>query len=420
MRMPKIFISHSAKAGPAQIILDALYQRLTAAGYEVLLDQARLQEDTGSPWRDALSTWLELCDGALLLLDERARDESQWVPYEAAILCWRQNQDPNFKLIPICVDPVTPESLRQSRLEPADISALQGLSISFSTTADPVGQGFELSPVFGTVLDVFEPLKRAPSDPTSIERIADLVAGYLSVEDDAIVNAALALGEDLNRWSPNLVRRGALSRLLLASGLPRAITALRSLTLPKENMKSILELLATAWIDCRAVSDLRRHAVGEMQNRVIALNTIEKEVSSWYLLRASGAAPDKPWPCIEMVSGIGEGDAGSYIRMVDDEFCARIRKPADFVKRFIRSKDFADSGPVIVVFLPPLPPNDIVNTLRHEYPHFTFLMLSPENSAAEEMQNTGAELLQPQLTAEKVKVALNGWYAAEIQLNWLG
>lgn len=78
-----IFISHSAKSRVEKRALVRLWHGLKGAGFDVLLDRARLREVTGSSWRSTLNTWMELCDGAVLLIGESARDVSQWTIYEA-------------------------------------------------------------------------------------------------------------------------------------------------------------------------------------------------------------------------------------------------------------------------------------------------------------------------------------------------
>jgi hypothetical protein len=411
---PKIFLSHSAKEEPACTILYELYDGLVGAGYDVLVDRARLQEDTGAPWRDALGTWMELCDGAVVLLDERARDESLWVPYETAILSWRRTRDPRFRLVPICVDPVTPVSLTQSRLEPTDISALQALAI----TAD-AGARRERPDYVRATLEALAPLKEAASAETAIERIERLIESYLDVEDTLIVDAARELGEDLGRWDPKLTRRRALSRLLLSRGLPEAVRALRPLPLPKDRMRYVVELLATAWVDLRAVSDIRPIAYGAREGRAIAINTEEVQICDMYLLRASGAAPDHPWRCVELPTGLDEGGAEALIELIDEEFVRSLggRIPAVQIRRFIRSPQAVDPDPIILIFTPPAPEADVLLALRREYPHFTFFCLSPEVPAGDLVPPVNARFLRPALSREKVAAATAGWLGAHVQLD---
>ncbi len=64
---PRIFISHSAH-DPADVdMLTKLEAALDENGFDVLVDRTRLDEQTGVLWRDAIGSWLEICDGAVVL-----------------------------------------------------------------------------------------------------------------------------------------------------------------------------------------------------------------------------------------------------------------------------------------------------------------------------------------------------------------
>jgi hypothetical protein len=155
---PKVFISHSAKDGAVQQVLWEIYHTLADDGYEPLLDLARLRENVGSPWRATLNTWMELCDGAIVLVDKRARDVSKWVPHEAGILSWRRHRDSDFVLIPIVISPVLPEDLGKEAFEPANLAALQTEVISLETQPE----------YLATVKERMAPLKELEAAQTPI------------------------------------------------------------------------------------------------------------------------------------------------------------------------------------------------------------------------------------------------------------
>jgi hypothetical protein len=76
---PKIFISHSAKDEFTSSLLAAIEEQLSAAGYYVLVDRTRLKiEGVGSNWRATLNQWLDICDGAILLISpENCRPQAR-------------------------------------------------------------------------------------------------------------------------------------------------------------------------------------------------------------------------------------------------------------------------------------------------------------------------------------------------------
>src|SRR5215472_9542897 len=138
MVAPKIFISHAVKSEEEEEILWALHKCLDAAGFEVLLDMARLKEDLGGPWRATLNTWIEICDSAILVFNERAQKESQWVVYESALLAWRRQRDPNFVLVPLIIPPSLPSDLSKGRFEPHRIGEEQAVSTKMADYLDQI------------------------------------------------------------------------------------------------------------------------------------------------------------------------------------------------------------------------------------------------------------------------------------------
>src|SRR5690349_16335194 len=113
MCSPKIFISHSIDKtkDDQKKFLWELHDCLERQGFEVLLDISRLSEDPGGRWRPTLNTWLEICDAAIILFNDRARDASSWVVYESAILAWRKTFQKDFLLVPLLMPTVIPSDL---------------------------------------------------------------------------------------------------------------------------------------------------------------------------------------------------------------------------------------------------------------------------------------------------------------------
>jgi hypothetical protein len=291
---PKVFISHSAKDGAVQQVLWEIYHTLADDGYEPLLDLARLRENVGSPWRATLNTWMELCDGAIVLVDKRARDVSKWVPHEAGILSWRRHSDSDFVLIPIVISPVLPEDLGKEAFEPANLAALQTEVISLETQPEYPRhrQGTHGS----------SQRARGGSDPdwNDEHRLAALLG---NVDEESLHRAAQSLGEDLRGWHPNLVRPLALARLLLKADIFRACKALQELvSLNVDQKHKIVNLIAPAWVDLRAVRPIREIIHCPAHERCIAVNGSEILTLRMYLLRASGLPTNEGWPFFELTT----------------------------------------------------------------------------------------------------------------------
>jgi hypothetical protein len=97
--MGRIFISHSSGGDRyAELVRDAVSSKLEACGHEVLLDKTRLEP--GDEWRSVLYRWLAECDGAIVLLNDRALEVSSWLPRESTILLWRRALGSPVRIVP--------------------------------------------------------------------------------------------------------------------------------------------------------------------------------------------------------------------------------------------------------------------------------------------------------------------------------
>lgn len=128
---PKVFISHSTKAGDprASSFLDRLYKALVQArnndgkeAFEILLDQETFI--TGEKWREVNREWVLTCDAAIVLLSEAAT-QSNYVKHEVTLLQERRQYHPNhLMLLPVSFPPVTEEHLKKE-MGPQQISERQ-------------------------------------------------------------------------------------------------------------------------------------------------------------------------------------------------------------------------------------------------------------------------------------------------------
>jgi hypothetical protein len=415
--LPKIFLSHSAKSEAAAAILEQIYFSLTDHAFDVLLDRARLREDVGRPWRDALNTWLELCHGAVVLLDEHAI-RSAWVKQEVAILAWRRLRDRRFLVVPILVPPVTVESLPELGFAPSDMASLQAITVlgreGPSFAREPAQQWLDI------LLQRFSELHQGRRPLTSIERIEDLLMSSLkTIDSELIVQAASEMGEDLGRWSPNLPPSLALARLLLRAGLLDSIRVLGLLPIDPPQFERVCRLIATSWINCRAIEPIQRIAEGPEPQRSIAINGSEFLLSQWYLLRASGAAA--PWPQVEVRLGCAEDDPQAVVAQVRDSLL--LAGPPDRVSRDRYLKDLqsplaARTRPVFLVFEAPEPDPEILGRLREEFPAFTFFLLTGNYvpPAEEQFSRCGGYFLRPEIQLSAADAAITAWSLAHHQL----
>ncbi|WP_198031253.1 toll/interleukin-1 receptor domain-containing protein [Bradyrhizobium sp. th.b2] len=401
---PKIFISHSAKTPRGSQVLEEICSALNGNDFEVLVDRIRLVEAVGQRWRDALNTWMELCHGAIAVIDESALN-SGWVKQELAILNWRRDRDPNFILLPVVVPPVTFEALRNADLYPIGIGALQTLS---------AGNEY-ISPLVARC----ETLRTARADSGSVDRIETLLASLLNKFDrQLILQAARVLGEDLERWSPGVSEHRAFARLLLGAGLPEAVPALMSLGMKPADSEAVGALLATVWIDCRAVEALHRVSHGPAADRSVAINGDEPALSRWYVQRACGAVPGSAR--VQVRIGAAEDDIEGIVSQVRESL--RLRGPpgisASRHLATLSGPNASQGGPIFLMFEAPEPDPDILDRLRQEFPAFTFFLLTGDHVPEPPIDRSraGAYFLRPELRADDTTRALDAWSVAYQQL----
>lgn len=126
MSKPKLFISHSSKDNA---LARALQEKL-APKFEVLIDLEEIRG--GDLWREKIDGMLLDCDCAVILMTPAAKDESQWVPAEAAMLRFRrQVLEPGgpFKVIALTVDGFPLDDLSAPPFGPAELDANQAVPL---------------------------------------------------------------------------------------------------------------------------------------------------------------------------------------------------------------------------------------------------------------------------------------------------
>jgi hypothetical protein len=199
-----------------------------------------------------------------------------------------------------------------------------------------------------------------------------------------------------------------------------SIPILSCLPLEPAQFQRVSQLLATAWINCRAVEPIQGIAQGPERQRVIAINTDEPLLPEWYLLRASGAATT--WPQIEVRLGTAEDDPDSVIAQIDQTLLLRGPPAAGITaERYLsryRGGLVTQAGPIFLTFAAPEPEPDILDRLREEFPAFTFFLRTgsyvppPE----EKLSVRGGYFLRPEIQTDAADQAIDAWLAAHQRL----
>ena len=108
---PLIYVAHDTCGAPQdRELFNYLVSYLEAEGYEVLTDRCSLA--SGHPLESKLFADLARCDGAVVLLNEKAVAGVSWVLDEARVLRWRNRLETGFPLVYLCLDSTCQDTLR--------------------------------------------------------------------------------------------------------------------------------------------------------------------------------------------------------------------------------------------------------------------------------------------------------------------
>jgi TIR domain len=281
MSKPRIFISHSASEDPpSRALLNALAKKLRTDGYRVLLDKTGLE--LGDNWRSKINLWIGGCDAAIVLLSESAL-ESAYVAYEASILAFRKVSDPNFRPIPIFLDPVSYDRVQASLLAPTRIHNIQAV--------------IKEVPQDAAIRQVLEKLDELQSTKTPVEPKAQHLSNLLEpVPETEYTEDAEKLGIDLGAWVPGTQKRLALALKMMGVGLDGSTKILRrirtSLSKPRPDLEELIILIGSSWVDYRAVEKITHAA---RAGKSLGVNAQKPLTAKMYVIWACDIRPRDAW-----------------------------------------------------------------------------------------------------------------------------
>jgi hypothetical protein len=368
-----IFFSHSAKSEEAKIVLEFLWNGLTEAHFEVLLDRKLLE--VGALWRDELDTWMSLCNAAVVLLSENALG-SEWVKKEAAILKWRHTLDSSFDVLPVLIPPVTAETIRShSAFEPFGLQDLQ------FATAVPGGE----QALLDQVLERLDPLKSKPqAGPMDfwVDRIAFVLAKLEAIQPKVIDAAAAEAKRDLGGWNPVNPKAERLAREMLhwrPDEIRAALNYLRCFITDEKDLASMVEIIAALWVDPQAAASIPDATRRPEQQRGVAINASHQDVAGMYARRGMA----RQCHLIRTSNAGGEADAQRLTEEIivgmELEFGEFDPRTPEEITQFLRD-DLNE--PVFVAVdeegllesLESMPP--LLDQVRDSWPSVTFILLT--------------------------------------------
>ena len=387
MSQRKVFLSHSAKEPAADALLQRLYAELSAAGFAVLLDKEELR--LGNNWRSVLNFWIGGCNAAVVLLSQAAL-ESDFVNYEASVLKYRHDLDPAFLLIPVMLDPVNHQAVRNSRLEPTQIHEVQGI-VSGGEPDQIVPQ---VLAGLAQLSDAETPLETAT---LYVEYLLDRVPPFL------IQRAAQRFRLDPGPWVPGANLKRGLALRLLAAGLEGSSETLRDLRayLPEPKQESLegpINVIGSSWVDFHALKRLPELA---RTAHPMGVNGERPLTARLYVIRACELSPTDPWKVAEVTAVAGEDlnlalpreIRGALHRLLGTRSDSQLKEELEFLH--------SQNEPTVVALPAQGLQASLLAELRNSFPGATFFLLigegdPPDQAALEQAQ---VELLTPLLPA---------------------
>jgi len=384
MPSPRIFISHSAKDDPA--LLWQLHDSLVAAGYRVLMDEARLQP--GAEWRNEIYLWIQRAHGAVILLSEAA-SRSDWVYFEIAALVQRKWLEPDFHLMPLLVPPVINTLLGEKRFEPFDLGRLHTETVG----ADP-------DRAIARVMNVFQPLLAASGD-TPVDRLATVVSRELPRDPHVLERTAHVLDVHVDGQEDTIATPSFIARSLFhaaAEKIRDAVAEVAAGGMSRSQVKKVVDVTVPFWVDPRAVVELVREAARPAgPHRILLLTAQWTQIGRMYAHRAALQYPMK-WAVIPVTDSGGEDFVGAIVSEIRAWFRAidELLEGAKDSEVDSAIAKTAANDPVFVILPAGTTMADAV-ALRRRYPLCVFILLGADRPEEAPPATDDAILLEPRM-----------------------
>jgi TIR domain len=402
MASPRVFISHSCKdaelagASPADAAGMAHRDRLTyarkvrslvkdqleAAGFEVLLDVARLEP--GDEWRAKLHFWLETCDAAVILLNPESV-ASPWVHKEVDILMHRWTVSQSFesedhrrlRIVPVFLGTFSDNDIRT-----AGFGDLEILNLQAARVLDPELSNTNATRLADAVASSLKGLTPVTRDP-NLRRWLDYVSTGLK---QAQTKGELFLDEARKRarvsdadWAIQASRVEVLAHHLLHCDLETvkaALAELRPAFLNVPEYQAFALRLLPLWVDAAPARGLveARAKVGADRAAcpALALNASQFGTVRDYVNRA-WSYPSWGNRCAEFEPIMGEGTDAEVLVQLQKILMAEAgaRPPSARILTTFLARD-----PFFVTIGAEEPPSgDLLRAMARDYPTVTFVLL---------------------------------------------
>jgi hypothetical protein len=292
----RVFVSHCGFEGVVHDVLEALVELLPKADFDVLLDRFTLAPS--EQLKKTIDGWIWTCDAAIVVVDKKALviGEHTWVFNEASRLHDRRK---TVEVIPLFVDGVRPEAIKNELWEPAGLDNPLGICGGESSSR-------ELAARVVKVLQE-KTLKRVRASGVS-RRLAEILSTFSS---SVLSDAATPLKDPLRDWSMQRLEHEIAESLLAKDDYSVVMDVL--VKLAETNLESAGEalyvVLPFTWVNPKAAAAMS----AAVRDRLpVGLNTVLLPTSQAYVARCAEEWP--PWP----VHAIDPASDPEYVHLEKD------------------------------------------------------------------------------------------------------
>jgi TIR domain len=385
MSKTRVFISHSAGNDPDTEALELLVA-LTAAlrkDFAVRVDMEDLH--LGVNWRSTINDWVRHCDAAVVLISKKAL-KSPYVAHEVTLLMARKPA----AIIPVFLTGVDYKAVEESLLSPSKIQDIQ------SIVNEPDQNG--------RVARVVEKLRAVERGLIPVSRQAKMLAGCLRrIDIEAVKDKLAKLEPEPDYWEEDADPYLTLATKMMSLGIDDAtklvirdfVGELKS----SGKLHEVFELVATSWVDSRAMEYVKEVASGEPVKRALATNGAQPLIAKFYVWCASEKALDSSWTVVES-SGIFSENAFDELKA---EIEAAIRnkfnlQPEDDLEEELRLLDENDE-PVFVTLPAAGVDRDVLGKLRLAFQTVTFFLRDGGAGDRDSLSTAEVKFIRPPLEA---------------------
>jgi hypothetical protein len=320
-QIPRVFVSHVNNDPSGEAIWPILRERLTASGFDVLVDREVIT--AGALWRGEIYSWIGLCHAAVVLISRQAlsNPDKHWVARETTCLICRRYVDPSLRIIPVLLDGITLAELEATE---------RFRDLQLGETQCVVGG--DLDSIAAAVSAGLANLQ-IPRE-TLLSKLANGIRAELSQYHRYQIEAVLDDCEvDLGAWSPAGDPHRLLAMHMLAVDVEKLPGILGRLvdfnSTQRQNIRRIADLLFSNWVEIEAVRGIVEEGIKKANDgtrRVLSLNAPNERLAELYALRAFPSFRPE-WKLLRLTSVFGEcADMADAVRQVADEIELEIER----------------------------------------------------------------------------------------------